>query len=62
MFDCLNQIKNYYDDGFKCIRYEQKQNGELSIHLKNFESEDIEVLHCADKQEINQIKKFIDIN
>lgn len=62
MYTCLKQIKAYYDDGFKCIRYEQNQNGELVIYLKNFESEDIETLYCVDKQEMNEIRDFIDIN
>ncbi len=62
MCDCLNRIKSFYDNGFKCIRYEQNQNGELVIYLKNFESEDIETLYCTNKQEIDQITNFIDIN
>ncbi|WIV10618.1 hypothetical protein [Proteiniborus sp. MB09-C3] len=62
MYNCLNQVRASYDKGFKCIKYEQNLNGELVIYLKNFESEKIETLYCDDKQEINEIKYFIDLN
>lgn len=62
MNNCLSQIRDYYDEGFKCIKYEQNQNGEFVIYLKNFENEAIETLYCIDKQEINEIKNFIDLS
>lgn len=62
MYNCLKLIRTYYDEGFKCIKYEQNLNGELIIYLKNFESEEIDTLYCTDKQEINEIKNFIDLS
>lgn len=62
MYNCLEQVKVFYDYGFKCIKYEQNLDEELVIYLKNFENEKIETLYCNDKQEINEIKKYIDLS
>ncbi|MTI48490.1 hypothetical protein [Sporosalibacterium faouarense] len=56
----LERVKKLYDKGFKCIRYEDGENGELTAYFKNFEEESIDSIQCIDKKEINEIKSFID--
>lgn len=62
MYNCLNQVKIFYDQGFKCIKYEQKSDDELVIYMKNFENEKIQTMYCNDKQEIQEIREYIDLN
>lgn len=58
----IRDLKNFYDEGYKCIKYEQDENGELVIYLKNFEREKIKTLYCNDSKEIGEIKSFLNIN
>lgn len=62
MDNCLNQVKGFYENGFKCIKYEQNRDEELVIYLKNFENETIHTIHCNEKKEIKKIRDFIDLN
>lgn len=62
MNDCLNQIKAFYDKGYKCIKYEYNTDEKLAIYLKNFDSEKIQTLYCDDRKEIKELKEYIDFN
>ena len=55
----LNKVKELYDKGFKCIKYEDGINGQLSIYLKNFEKEKVQQLNVDNMVEIQEIKNFI---
>ncbi|KNF09435.1 hypothetical protein CLPU_3c02140 [Gottschalkia purinilytica] len=56
----LREIKNLYENGFRCIRYDNGEDGKLTVHLKNFEDEKIDTLIYNDEEQILQIKNFID--
>ena len=56
----LKEVQELYDKGFKCIKYEDGINGELSIYLKNFEQEKVQQLNVDNLVEIQEIKNFID--
>lgn len=59
-YENINKVKELYDKGFRCIRYEEGSQGELVAYFKNFEEEAIDTLVAYDKNEISQIKDFID--
>lgn len=61
-YEELNKVKDLYNQGFKCIKYEEESNGCLKAFFKNFESESIETLVSQNKKEIKEIKKYIDNN
>ncbi|MTI68750.1 MAG: hypothetical protein FH751_00650 [Firmicutes bacterium] len=56
----IEKLKKLYSEGFKCIRYEDGNEGELKAFFKNFEQEKIDDIISYDENEINMIKKFID--
>ncbi len=56
----FEKVKTLYDNGFRCIRYENGDNGEFTAYFKNFEKEEIDSLVCEDENEISEIKSFID--
>ncbi|WP_425446597.1 hypothetical protein [Dethiothermospora halolimnae] len=56
----INQVKDLYNKGFRCIKYEEHDNGEFKAYFKNFEEEKIDSLSCKDKKEVGEIKSFID--
>lgn len=56
----LTQVRNLYDDGYKCIKYENNQNGDLTAYFKNFEKEKSAEITCSIKKEAHEIKSFID--
>lgn len=56
----LKKVRELYDKGFKCIKYEDGTNGELSIYLKNFEQEKVQQLNIGNMVEAQEIKNFID--
>ena len=39
-YDSLNELQKLYDKGFRCIKYEDKDNDEMDVYLKNFENEE----------------------
>lgn len=58
----LSKLKQLYENGFKCIRYEDSDNGELRAYFKNFTEERIDEIVSEDKKEITEIKNYIDNN
>lgn len=58
--DKLNKLKHLYNKGYKCIKYEENSNGELTAYFKNFEEEKIDELTSSVKSESKEIKNFID--
>jgi len=55
-FSCL---KNLYEDGYRCIYYEDTQSGR-KIYLKNFDSEHSLVVELNDDDQFSQFKSYID--
>ena len=44
----LEKIKNMYDNGFRCIRYDDTKDGDMCIYFKNFDNEDSQALRVKD--------------
>ncbi|MGL4346133.1 MAG: hypothetical protein ACRCTE_13125 [Cellulosilyticaceae bacterium] len=56
--DNLDQLKNKYDEGYRCI---YKEKGDTSTwHLKNFKQEKICAVSSNDRMEIGEIDNFLD--
>ncbi len=58
----FEKIKKMYDNGFRCIRYDDTKDGEMSIYFKNFESEESEAMRIKGFEQKMQIKDFINQN
>ncbi|WP_326908495.1 hypothetical protein [Sedimentibacter sp. MB31-C6] len=58
----FEKIQNMYDNGFRCIRYDDTKDGEMSIYFKNFESEESEAMRVKGFEEKMKIKSFINNN
>lgn len=58
----FEKIKKMYDNGFRCIRYDDTKDGEMSIYFKNFDSEESEAMRIKGFEEKMQIKNFIKQN
>ena len=58
----FEKIKEMYDNGFRCIRYDDTKDGDMCIYFKNFESEDTEAMKIRDFEQKMQIKNFINKN
>lgn len=54
----FNDIKNLYEDGYRCI-YHNSSNNNHTIYLKNFDSENSQVLEISDENEFNQFKGYM---
>lgn len=55
----FNSLKNLYEDGYRCIYYEDTPNGS-KIYLKNFDSEHSKVVELCDENQFSQFKSYID--
>lgn len=58
----LEIIKKMYDDGFRCIRYDDTKDGDMCIYFKNFENEDSQAVKVKEFEQKMQIKNFINEN
>lgn len=58
----FEKIQKMYDDGFRCIRYDDTKDGDMCLYLKNFESEDSEAIKIKSFEQKMQIKNFINQN
>lgn len=58
----LERIKKMYDNGFRCIRYDDTKDGDMCIYFKNFDNENSQALRVADFKQKMQIKDFINKN
>jgi len=58
--DNIMKLQELYNKGFKCIRYEEGNKGQLVAYFKNFEDEGIDELTSYDETEIEEIKNYID--
>ncbi|RKD32484.1 hypothetical protein [Thermohalobacter berrensis] len=58
--DNLDKLNHLYNKGFKCIRYEDGEEGEFRAYFKNFETEQIDSIKSYNEEEITEMKNFID--
>lgn len=56
----FEKVNKLYQQGFRCIKYEDDQKGQFTAFFKNFEDEKIDSLTCKDDEEIVKIKDYID--
>lgn len=56
------KIKKMYDEGFRCIRYDDTKDGDMSIYFKNFENEASQAMRVSGFEEKMKIKSFINEN
>lgn len=56
------KIKKMYENGFRCIRYDDTKDGEMSIYFKNFENEASEAMRVSGFEQKMKIKSFINEN
>ncbi|MGL5311682.1 MAG: hypothetical protein ACRC92_00405 [Peptostreptococcaceae bacterium] len=55
----FNELKNLYEDGYRCI-YHDQANSNHTVYLKNFDSEDSQVLEVEDENEFSQFQAYMD--
>ncbi|EOC99808.1 hypothetical protein L21TH_2113 [Caldisalinibacter kiritimatiensis] len=58
----IDILRELYNKGFKCIRYEDGERGEFTVYCKNFEKEKIYSIQTNNQDEIQEIKDYIDNN
>lgn len=56
------KIKKMYENGFRCIRYDDTKDGEMSIYFKNFDNEASEAMRVSGFDQKMKIKSFINEN
>jgi len=56
------KIKKMYENGFRCIRYDDTKDGEMSIYFKNFDNEASEAMRVSGFEQKMKIKSFINEN
>lgn len=55
----LNELKDKYKEGYRCI-YTEKDDAEgLTMHLKNFREEKIHTMNVKSNIEIGKIEDFL---
>ena len=55
----FNKLKDLYEDGYRCI-YHNCVDDNYTIYLKNFDSENSEVVELDDANEFNQFQSYMD--
>ncbi len=58
----FEKIRKMYDNGFRCIRYDDTKDGDMCIYFKNFDNEDSLAMRVNNFEEKMQIKNFIKEN
>ncbi len=58
----FEKIKKMYEDGFRCIRYDDTKDGDMSIYFKNFDNEESNAMRVSGFDEKMKIKSFIKEN
>ncbi|MGL4912025.1 MAG: hypothetical protein ACRC3Y_06260 [Romboutsia sp.] len=54
----FNKLKDLYKDGYRCI-YHDYANENYTIYLKNFDSENSQVIELNDIEEFNQFQSYM---
>ena len=56
--DNFNDLKNLYENGYRCI-YQDGNEGNRNIYLKNFDEEKSTVVNLQDENEFSQFQSYI---
>lgn len=62
MMNDYEKIKKMYENGFRCIRYDDTKDGEMSIYFKNFDNEESLAMRVSNFDEKMKIKSFVKDN
>lgn len=54
----FNKLKDLYEDGYRCIYHDCVDNS-YTIYLKNFDSENSEVVELSDSEEFTQFQNYM---
>ncbi len=58
----INDFQSSYEEGYRCIFYETDERDQLfTVYLKNFDTENVKILKCKEKEGeelINYINKL----
>lgn len=54
----FNELKNLYEDGYRCIYYDGDENNR-TIYLKNFYTENSQVVELNNEQDFSDFKNYI---
>ncbi len=54
----FNELKNLYEDGYRCIYYDGEENNR-TIYLKNFYNESSQVVELTNEQDFSDFKNYI---
>ena len=54
----FNDLKNLYEDGYRCI-YQDGTEGNRNIYLKNFYEEKSTVVNIQDESEFSQFQDYL---
>ncbi len=54
----FNKLKDLYEDGYRCIYHDCVDNN-YTIYLKNFDSENSEVVELNDSNEFDQFQSYM---
>ncbi len=60
MPNSVDDLKEKYSQGYRCICEEAEKGGNVTLHLKNFEKEKIHTISTNNKMEIGEIADFLD--
>lgn len=55
----LNELKQKYNEGYRCIYTEKDSDQGLTMHLKNFREEKIHTMNIQNDMEIGEIEDFL---
>ncbi len=55
----LNELKQKYKEGYRCIYTEKDPNEGMTMHLKNFREEKIHTMQVKSDMEIGEIEDFL---
>lgn len=55
----FEKVKKMYENGFRCIRYDDSKDGDMSIYFKNFESEASQAMRVKNFDDKMKIKSFV---
>ena len=56
----FDELKQKYQEGYRCIYTEKDENEGRTMHLKNFREEKIHTMQVKSDMEIGQIEDFLD--
>jgi hypothetical protein len=56
----FDELKSKYEEGYRCIYKENDAEKGMTMHLKNFSTEKIDMINTRSNMEIGQIEDFLE--